>query len=147
MGIAFAQTLADSLGTVATAATGPTLLDQIASMLAAITPIVATLVSIGLVAKYAPFAAKFANMLIPFLNAVVAFFMVFAGPAPAHAGIFGDFAHALGMGAKLAGSAFLSVVAKAVYEAFFRGPLERAGVFASGLSKTEMEAKRKLVGI
>lgn len=146
MGIAFAQDLSDSLSTVATALTGPTLLDQIASMLAALTPIMTVLVGMGLVTKYAPFMQKIPNAVIPLLNAVIAFLMVFAGPAPAHAGILGDFVHGLGAGAKVAGSLFLSVGARQIYESFFRPWLEKIGVFAAGMSKAEIAAKVKVVG-
>jgi hypothetical protein len=146
MGIAFAQTLADSLATVATATTGPTLLDQIASMLASLTPIMAVLVGFGLGTKYLPFMQKIPNVLIPFLNAAIAFLAVFSGPAPAHAGIFGDFVHSLGFGAKTVGSMFLAVVASSVYETFFRPTLEHFGIFKAGLSKAEIAAKAKVVG-
>lgn len=104
------------------------LLDQIASTLAALTPIMALLVGTGMATKYLPFMAKVPNATIPFLNALIAFLAVFNGPAPAHAGIFGDFAHGLGLGAKLAGSMFLSVAARQVYETFLRHPLEKLGL-------------------
>lgn len=104
------------------------LLDQISSTLAALTPIMALLVGTGVVYKYVPFLAKLPNLLIPFLNALIAFLAVFSGPTPAQAGIFGDFAHGLGFGAKLAGSMFLSVAARQIYETFLRGPMERAGM-------------------
>jgi hypothetical protein len=144
--IAFAQTLADSTVVVATANTGPTLLDQIASMLAALTPIMTVLVGMGLATKYLPFMAKLPNVLIPFLNAVIAFLAVFAGPAPAHAGIFGDFVHALSFPAKAMGSLFLSVAARQVYETFLRGIFEKAGLYSAGLSKAEIAAKAKVTG-
>ena len=127
-GLASAQDLSDSLSVTATPTTGPTLLDQISSMLAALTPIMSVLVGMGLVTKYVPFMAKVPNVAIPFLNVVIAFLTVFAGPAPAHAGIFGDFAHALSFPAKAAGAAFLTVGARLFYETFLRGPLEKAGI-------------------
>lgn len=136
----------DTLSTVATAATGPTLLDQIAAMLASIAPILSFLVGTGLVYKYVPWLAKLPNMLIPFLNALIAFLGVFAGPAPAHAGVFGDFVHALSFPAKVAGSMFLSVVASSIYEAFLRGPLEKFGIYRAGMSKSEIAAKDKVAG-
>jgi hypothetical protein len=123
-----------------------TILDQIANTLAALTPIMAILVSTGLVAKYVPFLAKIPNILIPFLNAVIAFFAVFQGPAPANAGIFGDLAHGLGFGAKAAGSLFLASLASCVYEVFIRGPLEKAGIFKAGITPAEKAAKIKVVG-
>lgn len=146
MNTAYAQTLADSLGTIATAATGPTLLDQIASMLAALTPIMTVLVTMGLVTKYLPFMSKVPNAVIPLLNAVIAFLAVFAGPAPAHAGVIGDFVHSLGLGAKIAGSLFLSVAAGSVYETFLRPVLEKYGIYRAGLTAAEKTAKDKVVG-
>lgn len=144
--LALGQTLADSTVVKATTDTGPTLLDQIAAMLASIAPILSFLVGTGLVYKYVPFLSKLPNVLIPFLNALIAFLGVFAGPAPAHAGVFGDFVHALSFPAKMAGSMFLSVVASSLYETFLRGPLEKFGVYRAGATRSEVAAKEKVSG-
>ena len=136
----------DSLATVATAVSGPTLLDQIAAMLAAISPILAFLVGTGLVYKYVPFLKNLPNLVIPFLNAVIAFLAVFQGPAPAHAGIFGDLVHALSFPAKAAGSFLLAGVASQIYEVFLRPTLEKFGIYRAGLTKAEIIAKDKVVG-
>lgn len=122
------------------------LLDQISAMLASLTPILAILVTFGLGTKYLPFMSKIPNAVIPLLNAVIAFLMVFSGPAPAQAGIFGDFAHSLGFGAKSVGSLFLSVIASSVYETFLRSPFEKLGIFRAGITPAEKAAKIKVVG-
>jgi hypothetical protein len=98
-------------------------------ILTALTPLIGLLVGMGLVVKYVPvkWLAAIPNFIIPFLNALIAFFTAF-GPAPAQAGIFGDVFHAVGFGAKAVGSLFISALASLVYETYFRGPLEKAGV-------------------
>lgn len=144
--VAIGQTLADSTVTIATTETGPTLLEQISAMLVSITPVLTFLVGTGLVWKYLPWLKNLPNVVIPFLNTVIAFLAVFAGPAPAHAGIFGDFVHALSFPAKTVGSMFLSVVASSIYETFLRGPLEKFGIFRAGATKADIAAKEKVAG-
>ena len=103
-------------------------MDQIISVLMALTPLVTVLVGTGLVYKYAPFMAKLPNMLIPFLNALIAFLTAF-GPAPAEAGIFGDIVGKLSLGAKIVGSLAVSALATGIYEAYLRHPLEKLGLY------------------
>lgn len=125
----------------------PTILDQISALLAALTPIIGFLVGTGLVWKYVPFMKNLPNVLIPFLNAVIAFIGVFqGGPAAAHAGIFGDFVHALSFPAKAMGSLMLSTVASAFYETFIRPTLEKAKIYPAGLTASEKAARAKISG-
>lgn len=104
-------------------------METIIQVLSALTPLVGVLVGMGLVVKYVPvkWLAAIPNFIIPFLNALIAFFTAF-GPAPAQAGILGDAVHTLGLGAKIAGSLFISALASLVYETYLRPPLEKAGV-------------------
>lgn len=125
----------------------PNILNQIAATLAALTPIMAILVSFGLATKYLPFMAKVPNLLIPFLNAVISFLVVFNGPAPANAGIFGDIVHGLSFPAKAAGSLFLSGVARLIYETYIRGIMEKLGQFGAGLTPAQQAAKAKVLGV
>jgi hypothetical protein len=121
-------------------------LDEIAKALAALAPVMALLVGTGIVYKYVPFLAKLPNLLIPFLNALIAFLSVFSGgPAPVEAGVFGDFVHHLSFGAKAMGSLALSVVASSFYECFLRPGLEKAGIFKAGLTPMQKEAKAEVV--
>lgn len=147
--MAYAQVVPDSVGTgvavTATATSGPTMLEKIASVLQALTPIVSILVGLGLFTKYAPFMKWFPNQLTPFLNALIAFFAIFNVPDPAHSGIFGDLVRALSPVAKAAGSAAIAVGARLVYETFFRGPLEKFGIFKAGIEPEAKAAKIALV--
>jgi len=123
-------------------------LDEIAKALAALAPVMALLVGTGIVYKYVPFLAKLPNLLIPFLNALIAFIGVFAGgPAPAEAGIFGDFVHSLSFGAKAMGSMVISIFASSIYEVFIRTGMEKAGIFKAGLTETQKTAKAKVVDV
>jgi hypothetical protein len=104
-------------------------MEAIISVLTALTPLVGLLVGMGLVVKYVPikWLAAIPNIIIPFLNALIAFFTAF-GPAPAEAGIFGAVVAKVGFGAKVVGSVFISALASLVYETYLRPPLEKAGV-------------------
>jgi len=124
---------------------GPTILDQIASLMAALTPILAFLVGTGLVTKYVPGLQKVPNLIIPFLNALIAFFGVFSGPAPAHASIFGDFVHALSFPAKAAGSFFISAMASAIYETYLRPFIEKMGWYPPGTTHAQAAVITKAV--
>jgi hypothetical protein len=105
-----------------------TILDQVASALAALTPVFALMAGMGIFTKYVPFMAKVPNMVIPFLNALIAFLAVFQGPAPAEAGIFGNFVHELSLQAKIAGSLALAGVQKIFWDAFVREVLHKVGL-------------------
>jgi hypothetical protein len=125
-----------------------TVLEAIAKGMATLTPILVVLVGTGVIYKYVPFLAKLPNVLIPFLNAVIAFIGVFAGgPAPAQASVVGDALHGLGMVAKIGGSLAIAGIASGFYEVFLRGPLERFGIYRAGMTKAEKAAKAKIVQI
>lgn len=142
----FALAQVDSLAVVVgDTPKGPTILDQIASLLAALTPILTFLVGTGLVYKYLPWLKNLPNALIPVINAVLAFLAIFSGPAPANASIFGDLAHALSFPAKAAGSFLLSGAASIVYETFIRPWLEKAGIYPAGSTKPQVAVKAKAV--
>lgn len=104
-------------------------METVIQILTALTPLITILVGMGLVVKYVPvkIVAAIPNVVIPFLNALIAFFTAF-GPAPAEASIFGAVAVKLGLGAKIVGSLFISSLASLVYETYIRPPLDRAGV-------------------
>jgi len=103
--------------------------ETVVQILNSLAPLVGVLVGMGLLVKYVPikWLAAIPNVIIPFLNALVAFFTAF-GPAPAEAGVFGAIAAKVGVGGKVVVSLFLSSLASVVYETYLRGPLERAGV-------------------
>lgn len=138
------DTVASPVAVKATADSGPTLLDRIASLMAALTPILSFLVGTGLVLKYVPFLAKLPNFLIPFLNTLIAFLAVFNGPAPANAGIFGDFVHSLSLPAKTMGSVLLAAGARALYETYLRPVLEKFGIYRAGITPEERAVRVKL---
>ena len=102
-------------------------MEQVISVLTSLTPLVAMLVGTGLVYKYVPFLAKLPDMLIPLLNALIAFLTAF-GPAPAEAGILGVAVAKLGLGAKIVGSLMISALASGLYEVYVRHPLEKVGI-------------------
>lgn len=101
-------------------------MDSIIHVLTALTPLVAILVGTGLVYKYVPWLAKLPNILIPFLNALIAFVTAFVPPA--QAGIFGDIAHGLSVQARIVGSLAVSALASGIYEVYLRPTLEKLGV-------------------
>ena len=101
-------------------------MDSIIHTLTALTPLVAILVGTGLVYKYVPALAKLPNILIPFLNALIAFVTAFVPPA--EAGIFGDLVGKLGLGARVVGSLAVSALASGIYEVYLRPTLEKLGV-------------------
>ena len=104
-------------------------MDTVIGVLNALAPVVMVLVSTGLIVKYVPIKilAAIPNVIIPFLNAVLAFFTAF-GPAPAEAGIFGAVGVKFGFAAKLVASAAISAAASVIYETYLRGPLDRLGL-------------------
>lgn len=101
-------------------------MDSIIQVLTALTPLVAVLVGTGLVYKYVPALAKLPNVLIPFLNALIAFVTAFVPPA--EAGIFGDLVHNIGLGARVVGSLAVSALASGIYEVYIRPTLDKLGV-------------------
>ena len=102
-------------------------MDTIINALTALTPLVSMLVGTGLLVKYVPVLSKIPNEIIPLLNALIVFLTAF-GPAPANAGIFGDFIHELSFPAKAIGSLAVSAIASSVYETFIRPTFERVGI-------------------
>jgi hypothetical protein len=101
-------------------------MDQIIGVLNALAPLVALLVGTGLLYKYVPFLAKLPNLLIPFLNALIAFVTAFVPPV--QAGIFGDLVQHVGIGARIVGSLAVSALASGIYEVYLRHPLEKLGL-------------------
>lgn len=101
-------------------------MDSIIGVLTTLTPLVAILVGTGLVYKYVPWLAKLPNVLIPFLNALIAFVTAFVPPA--EAGIFGDIVGHLSVGARVVGSLAVSALASGIYEVYLRPTLEKLGV-------------------
>ena len=150
LAFSFAYGQVDTVGTElaleATPTSGPTLLDKITQLTAGLTPIIATLSSFGILAKYAPFLAKLPNFLIPWINALLAFVLMF-GPAPAQAGFFGDLVHGLSFPARAAGSLLISGVARLVYETYLRGIFEKLHIFAAGLTEAQKAAKIKSLNL
>lgn len=148
--VASAQTLADSTVTVATTKSGPTLVEQVAAMFAALTPILGFLWTTGIITKYVPFMAWLPNRMIGWANALIGFLLVFTGPAPAHAGIFGDLVHTMSWPLKIAASGFLAVAAREIHETFGRALFawieKKTGLHPAGLTKTEVAERAKLLG-
>jgi hypothetical protein len=149
--IAFAQVVPDTVGTTvaveATSTSGPTLLEQIFAVFKALVPFLSWLVTTGAVFKYAPFMTWLPNKLIGWANGLVAFLTLFVVQAPAaHAGIFGDIVHSMGFELKVAGSGFLAISARLVYETFGRALFEliekKTGLHPAGLTKAEVTARR-----
>jgi hypothetical protein len=105
-------------------------LTQLANVLAALIPIVLALNGLGLIIKYVPLKVLgfINNRLIPLLNTLVAFLAAFGGTSTAHAGVFGDLGHAMGLGARLALSAFAAILARQTFEAYIRPLAEAAGL-------------------
>ena len=101
-------------------------MDSIIGVLTGLTPLVAILVGTGLVYKYVPWLAKLPNILIPFLNALIAFVTAFVPKA--EAGILGDAFHSISLGARIVGSLAVSALASSVYEIYLRPTLEKLGV-------------------
>jgi hypothetical protein len=102
-------------------------MDQIIGVLNALAPLVALLVGTGLLYKYVPFLAKLPNLLIPFLNALIAFVTAFVPPV--QAGIFGGLVHQVSLGARVVGALAVSALASGIYEVYLRHPLERFGIY------------------
>lgn len=108
-------------------------MDSIINVLTALTPLVAILVGTGLVYKYLPWLAKLPNVLIPFLNALIAFVTAFTlvpgdSVPKAEAGIFGDIVGHIGLGARVVGSLAVSALASGIYEVYIRPTLDKLGV-------------------
>lgn len=102
-------------------------MDQFMQIVVAITPMVGTMATLGLVAKFLPVKALgyINNHLIPWVNALGAFLLAFT-PA-AHASIFGDVISKFGVIAQAAGSLALAGAASGFYEVFLRKPIEKLG--------------------
>ncbi len=96
-------------------------MDQFFQLLASLIPVVAALNGLGLIVKFVPVKVLgyVKNELIPYLNTLVAFFGAFGADA-AHAGVLGDLGHGLGFAGKLAGSLFVSILARQMFEAYLR---------------------------
>lgn len=98
-------------------------MDKFIELIASLIPVVTALNGLGLIVKYVPLKplAYVKNELIPYINTIVAFLVAFSGGAtPAHAGVFGDIGHALGFAGKLAGSIFVTILARQTFEAYIR---------------------------
>lgn len=104
-------------------------MEQVIAVLNSLVPIITVLVGTGLVVKYVPvkILAAIPNAVIPFLNALLAFFTAF-GPAPAEASVFGVVMGKLSVGAKAVGALAISAVATVIYETYMRPILDKLGV-------------------
>ena len=149
--IAYAQVVPDTVGTEvaieATPTSGPTLLDKISTLIAALAPILTFLVGTGALSKYLPFMAWLPNQLIGWLNTAIAFVALFViSPPQAHAGIFGDFVHALSFPVKAAASVVVAAGARELYELLGRGLFlwieKKTGLHPAGLTKAEVDARK-----
>ena len=108
-------------------------MESVIAVLNSLVPIITVLVGTGLVVKYVPvkILGAIPNSVIPFLNALLAFFTAF-GPAPAEASIFGVVVGKLSLGAKAVGSLAISAVATVIYETYMRPVMDRIGVKKNG---------------
>lgn len=112
-------------------------MSDVIGTLNALAPIVAFLVTSGLVVKYVPLKVLgyIDNSLIPLLGALVTFLGPLDGlgvaPAAAHAGIFGDILGTVGNQLSTAGKVVLATgvmaVASGIYELFGRTAMKLVG--------------------